>query len=311
MILCCGESLIDFVPVRTADGHAAYRPLPGGSVFNVACALGRLDIPAGLLGGIANDFFGDMLIAALKASHVDTAPVARLNRPTTLGFVSLEGEEPRYAFYDTAAADREWSGTGAEHADRAEALHFGSISLVREPGASAYEALLLAHAGGPRVISLDPNIRPDLMAKDHRYRERLTGMIAGANLVKVSAADLAWLAPGVAPEDIAADWLGRGPSLVVITRGSHGAIAYRRGGRLEQPAEPVKVVDTVGAGDAFTAGLLAGLHERGVLRPDALSAAPEAALRHAMALAQRVAAITCSRAGADSPWRRELGMETS
>jgi fructokinase len=309
MILCCGESLIDFVPVRTTDGHVAYRPLPGGSVFNVACALGRLGVPAGLLGGVATDFFGDMLVAALTASHVDTAAVSRLDCPATLGFVSLEGEEPRYAFYDANAADRQWSGAGAAFADAAEALHFGSISLVREPAASAYETLLLAHAGGPRVISLDPNIRPDIMGSDPGYRHRLDAMIAGTNLVKVSAADLAWLAPGAGLDDVAADWLGRGPALVVITRGAKGAIAYRRSGRLEQPAEPVRVVDTVGAGDSFTAGLLAGLHDRGVLTPAGLSEAPEAALRHAMALAQRVASITCGRAGADSPWRSELGLE--
>jgi fructokinase len=307
MIISCGEALIDFVPVKTAEGFAAYRPLPGGSPFNVACALGRLGAPAGLMGALATDFFGDMLFAALRASRVDGRFITRLDRPTTLGFVSLEHEEPRYAFYDATAADREWPGPQAPIPAEVSALHFGSISLLREPAATAYEALALAQTGRQRLISLDPNIRPGLVRDEAAYRARLDRMIAAAHLVKVSGADLDWIAPGRPLDDIAADWLARGPSLVVITRGVQGATAYRRSGRLTQPAEPVQVVDTVGAGDSFMAGLLAGLDERGVLTPTALGGAPDAALHHAMALAQRTASITCSRAGADAPWRRELG----
>lgn len=310
VILSCGEALIDFLPHRMG-AVAAYRPAPGGSLYNVAVGLGRLGVPAGFLGGLSSDFFGDMLLQGLAASGVSDAYVARLERPSTLAFVSLDTDEPHYAFYDEGAADRSWTGAAdVALAPTVRALHFGSLALLREPAASAYESLLLRERARGRLLSLDPNIRAAMVRDEPAYRARLDRAIAAADVVKVSAIDLDWLAPGADAARVAAGWLERGPSLVVLTRGGRGPVAYRAGGTIEERAAPAQVVDTVGAGDSFMAGLLAFLAGAACLAPDALRALPAEGLREGLRYASRVAAFTCGRAGADPPWRHELDGET-
>jgi len=176
---------------------------------------------------------------------------------------------------------------------------------VREPGASAYEALM-RREHGRRIVGLDPNVRPGLVGDRGAYLRRLEGWVALADLVKVSRADLAWLYPGGDPEAVAREWLARGPAVVVVTRGSEGAVAYGPAGRIEVPGLPAAVVDTVGAGDAFTAGLLAALVDAGRLERDALRGTTADELRAALAFANAAAAVTCTRPGADPPTREEI-----
>ncbi len=168
MILCCGEALIDFVPL---PGVRAYAPHPGGSVFNIAVGLGRLQAPAGFFCRLSTDFFGDLLLDTLSENGVDTVLCPRGDDPTTLAFVSLpgdEGEEPRYMFYANDSADRLLIETMLPVLDpQIKALHFGSISLVMEPGASTLESLM-ERESGRCVISLDPNVRPGLIATAKR-----------------------------------------------------------------------------------------------------------------------------------------------
>lgn len=306
-ILCCGEALIDFVPVALREEGSGYRPCPGGSPYNVARALGRLDVPTGFLGGISRDFFGDLLVEGLEESGVATRWVERRAAPSTLGFVSLDAAEPQYAFFDADAADRAWTGLPDERAlEGVGCLHFGSISLIREPAAGAYETLLLREAGGGRLVTVDPNIRPSLVADERAYRERIERILAVADIVKISAADLEWLHPGLDPADAAERWLAQRAALVAVTSGERGAVGYVRGGRLAVDTVPARVVDTVGAGDSFMAGLLAGLHDQDLLDRARLEAADEAALRAALHLAQRAASATCERRGADAPRRSAL-----
>ena len=213
-ILCCGCGLIDMIPVDAADGGRAYRPFGGGSLCNVARALGRLGLPAEFAGGLSSDFFGDELVAGLVASGVGTRFVQRLDAPTTLGFVSLDRDEPSYAFYDIGAADRIWTDPPLPAAlDGVGALHFGDIALIREPAAAAFERLFDQEAAGRRVVSLDPNIRPSLVHDEPAYRARLDRMLARADLIKISAADLEWLRPGMSHDDVAAAWRGNGASV--------------------------------------------------------------------------------------------------
>lgn len=306
MILVAGEALIDFIPVRSEAGAPAYLPRPGGSPYNIAIALGRLGVPTGFAGGISTDFFGDQLLANLRHSGVSPQCVTRLDRPSTLAFASLDQAEPRYAFYDADAADRHWQlDDGIPGAD-IRAVHAGSLALVREPGVEAFEALVRrAHARG-LVVSLDPNIRAEHIRDAAGHRARLARLVEAADIVKLSFADLAWLAPGATADEYTASLLERGPSLVVITEGGAGATAYSRTARVHSAAEPIQVADTVGAGDAFMGGLLAGLWDGGHLDRAALPGLAEPALHQALKLALRVAAITCSRVGADPPWRDEL-----
>ncbi len=306
MILCCGEALIDMLPRRLEGGEDVFLPVPGGAVFNTAIALGRLGEAAGFFSGLSNDLFGRKLVAALEASSVDHALCARSDRPTTLAFVMLNDGQAQYAFHDDGTAGRMLApGDLPVMPDGIDALHFGAISLIGEPCGSTYEALAVREQPH-RVISLDPNIRPGFIDDAATYRARLGRMLALADIIKLSDEDLAWLTPGRDFRDAAGEWLAGNASICLLTRGGEGALALTRHGEIEVPAVRAEVVDTVGAGDTFNAGMLAGLSREGVLSRDALRAVSPDAVERALRLATRVAAVTVSRPGANPPWANEL-----
>jgi len=309
MILCCGEALIDMLPRETAAGEPAFAPHPGGAVFNTARALGRLGAQAGFFCGLSRDLFGAQLAAALVDSHVAVDLCPRSDRPTTLAFVTLTGGQARYAFYDEGTALRSLTPADLPPLPaEVTALFFGGISLAGEPCGTAFEALChtATDALSDRVVMLDPNIRPGFVRDDVAYRARLHRMIARADILKLSDEDLAWLAPGQSEDAAIADLAATGPALLLITRGADGAEAYHAGGVLRVPAQPVAVVDTVGAGDSFNAGILAALDRAGALTRPGLRGLPRDALAEALSLATAAAALTAGRAGADPPWRDQL-----
>jgi fructokinase len=306
MILCCGEALIDMLPRESRAGEPAFAPYAGGAVFNTAIALGRLGAPAGFFSGLSSDLFGAQLRQVLAASKVDSSYAHVSTRPTTLAFVELREGHATYVFYDENTAGRMLTDADLPSlGDEVTAMLFGAISLISEPAGSAYEEFM-RREHKTRVTMLDPNIRPNFIPDKEKHRQRIRNMMAMADIVKLSDEDLAWLDDRVTPEAFVQDWLKRGPSLIVITRGSKGAVAYGREHTVSVASEPVKVVDTVGAGDTFNGGLLASLHEQRLLTKDAVASLPEAAVRQALGLATRAAAITVSRAGANPPWRHEL-----
>jgi fructokinase len=307
MILVCGEALIDLVPVPAGD-ELAYVARAGGSSFNVAMGLGRLGAPVGFLGRISTDRFGRMLRGRLEADGVDCGLVEDGDEPSTLAVVQIEaGTEPAYAFYGEGTADRMFGVDRApvQLPDDVSALHLGSISMVREPGASAFEAVM-RREHGRRVLTLDPNIRPSLVGERTAYLERLEGWVSLADVVKVSRADLDWLYPGTEPDAAAAAWLARGPGLVVVTKGHDGVLGMTAQDRVEVAGTPVVVSDTVGAGDSFTSGLLARLQATGRLERSSVRDISADALRDCLAFANRAAAITCTRAGAQPPTLAEM-----
>lgn len=306
MILCAGEALLDMLPRRTAEGEAAFAPYAGGAVFNTAIALGRLGAATGFFSGLSTDLFGRMLEEALSASRVDASFCARSDRPTTLAFVTLVDGQARYAFYDENTAGRMLGAADLPILpDTVEALFCGGISLAVEPCGAAYEALMLREADA-RVTMLDPNIRPGFITDDAAYRARIARMIAAADIVKLSDEDLHWLEGPGETAALARGLLERGPRLVLLTAGAEGATAFARTAEAHVAADPVTVVDTVGAGDTFNAGILAALRRDGRLSKPALSALDRAALGDALSLAVRAAAVTVSRAGANPPWAEDL-----
>lgn len=308
MILCCGEALIDMIPEPTSTGRDGFVPHSGGAVMNTAVALGRLGAQTGMLTGLSRDMFGQQLADALKASHVDASYVITSDRPTTLAFVRLVNGHATYSFFDENSAGRMLSEDDMPGlSDEVSALYFGGISLACEPGADAYAAVLMRD-GPSRAVMLDPNIRPGFIEDIARYRARLGRMIALADIVKVSDEDLNWLLPDpMSLEDKVQTLLAAGPSIVILTRGGDGATGFMaNGAQVHVSASTVEIVDTVGAGDTFNAGVLAKLSELGQLQKDKLCTLPPEVLETALAYGARVAAVTVSRAGANPPWAGEL-----
>ena len=308
MILCCGEALIDMIPAPTLAGPEGFVPHVGGAIFNTAIALGRLGIPTGMLTGLSTDMFGIQLAAALKASHVDTSHAVVSNRPTTLAFVQLNGGQATYNFVDEGSAGRMLTPVDMPTLTTdVSVLYLGGISLACEPSADAYIALLKAE-GAHRPVMIDPNIRPGLVDDIPAYRSRLKGAIGLADLVKVSDEDLEWLVPGPSSlKSKATALLELGPDAVILTRGAEGATGYlKSGAEVQIPAVCAKVIDTVGAGDTFNAGVLAHLFDAGKLTKMTVSGITPETLQSAIEYGAKVAAITVTRAGANPPWRSEV-----
>jgi fructokinase len=185
-------------------------------------------------------------------------------------------------------------------------VHTGSLALALQPSGAAIEALLDRVRSGA-TVSIDPNLRTLLVPLDV-YRERINHWATVADIVRLSSEDLVQLWPGLTPEQAADRLHAAGTALVVISLGSHGALASLDGRRVRVPPAPLGpagLVDTVGAGDSFHGGLLHHLGQAGALggRLDGLD---QGTLAAAMEFASRVAAVTCSRPGADPPWASEL-----
>ncbi|MGA4861165.1 carbohydrate kinase family protein [Streptomyces lavendulocolor] len=293
MIVAAGESLIDLVP-EGAGPLSALVPRRGGGPYNTAVALGRLGAEAAFCSRVSTDAFGEVLLDGLRAAGVTTGLVQRGPEPTTLAVASVGADgSAGYSFYAEGTADRLFELPGPLP-DAVRAIAFGTCSLVLEPGAGAYDALLRREAGRGVLTLLDPNVRPGLIPDADAHRERFLGRLPYVSLLKLSEEDAGWL--GGSP----AEWLAAGPSAVVLTRGSEGLTVFTGELTVSVPAVPVAVADTIGAGDTVNAALLHGLGSRS---PAALDAGEWADL---LTFAARAAAVTCSRPGAEPPYAAEL-----
>ncbi|UWQ94385.1 carbohydrate kinase [Rhodobacteraceae bacterium M385] len=308
MILCAGEALIDMLPRQTEAHEAAFAPYPGGSVFNTAIALSRLGTQTEFFSGLSTDLFGERLDGVLMANGVGSALAHRNDRPTTLAFVTLTEGQASYAFYDENTAGRMLTEADLPTIpDAAKACFFGGISLAVEPCADAYAALIQQAHTQNRVVMIDPNIRPGFIADEDRFRARLDQILAHSDIIKASDEDLRWLLGDHSLPVLAEQLRAKGPSIVLITQGSDGVTAFYDGGDIHVDANKVQVVDTVGAGDTFNAGVLAGLDDAGALDKDKIvSGLDEDTLRAALTLGVRASAVTVTRAGANPPRRDEL-----
>ncbi|MEV5609180.1 carbohydrate kinase [Streptomyces sp. NPDC052225] len=301
MIVVAGEALIDLVPQAAGPG-AALDPRLGGGPYNTAVALGRLGSPVAFCSRVSTDAFGEALLDGLRAAGVDVSAVQRGDEPTTLAVASIGADgSAGYSFYVEGTADRLFTAPDALPAGT-RAVSFGTCSLALEPGASAYEELMRAAAAQGVFTTLDPNIRSGLIPDADAYRARFKSWLSSTALLKLSEEDAQWL--GGTPQE----WLSQGPAAVVVTRGGDGLTVFTQDGRAYSvPGEPVDVVDTIGAGDTVNAALLHALRHHGALSPTAVASLGGDAWDRMLRFAARAAAITCSRAGAESPYAAEVG----
>jgi fructokinase len=301
---CVADTFAD--PGRSGLGELALRALPGGGPANTAVALARLGTPTRFLGRFSNDVFGTLFRDRLSASGVDLTGSVSAPEPSTLAVADLdETGQATYTFYADSAADWQWTAAelAATQQDDAVCLHTGSLALVRQPGADHIEDHL-ASAREHVTVSIDPNVRP-LLVPPSAYRERLPRWCALADILRLSEDDLALLLPGAGLEEACDTWHAAGARLVVITLGGRGALASLDGHRVTVPTPAIDIVDTVGAGDSFTAGLLHRLAALGHLggRLDRLSLEE---VSDACSFATHVAAMTCSVPGANPPRTEHL-----
>lgn len=288
--LIIGESLIDIV--SRPDGTAAAEHV-GGSPCNVAFGLARLGRTVQFATEFATDRYGQMIRDHLESSGVGTDFVAQSARTSTAKAVLDENGAATYDF------DIRWELPALAYRDGPVLIHTGSIAAFLEPGANSAAA---AVAQADCVVSFDPNVRPGLISDPAKARERIDYFVARAGIVKASDEDLAWYAPGVAPEDVVREWLDRGPAMVVVTKGKDGAFGACRAGEVHVTPPPVSVVDTVGAGDAFMTGILDSVWQRGLLETK-LESLTRDDLAGILSDAAVVSALTVSKAGADLPTR--------
>lgn len=282
-------------------------PAVGGSCLNVAIGMARLGAPTGFVGGISTDMFGRMIADHAAASNVELGLTTRSDHQTTLAFVRIVAGESHYAFYDAETATRSWTyRRGSIPFDTVEALHIGSTTLVNDQGAAETKALI-ADALMSSTISFDPNCRPNLVKDKPAYLARMAEFARSADLIKMSDVDFAYLHDDEPYAQRASALLGQGTSLVVITRGNNGAVAWHaKAGQVEVTAPKIDVADTIGAGDSFQAALLFALHKQRRLARQQLKDIGTDELRRALSFAANCAGLTCTRPGADPPWSHEI-----
>ena len=305
-VVCLGEALVDLVPGD--DDGRTWRALPGGAPYNAAIAAARLGAPTTFLGVLSEDRFGNLLRRHLDGSGVVHDHCPTVTDPTALAVV--DGED--FAFHVSGTNVTSQQVNDIHLPADLSVLHVsGSVALVVEPAASRLEALVAA-AQHRALIVADANPRPHVIGRD-RYLRRFGHWLGTADIVKVSLDDVAWMSPGADAVATARHWVSaheegeaQVPGVVIVTRGSDGAVVVRADGTVEVDAPEVDVVDTVGAGDVFSGAVLAALAAHGIASRDALDALPLAWWQTAATYAVEAASLSCTRRGADPPRRGEL-----
>ena len=292
-IWVCGEVLIDILPTG---------PVVGGGPANTAKALARLGHDVNFIDGISSDAYGQSARAELLRDGVNLDLAQLSDKPTCTATVTLDAAgAASYEFLidGTATFDFEASWLPDPYRYQPQVLHIGTLVTVIEPGASAlYDWAMQVAEFAP--IIFDPNIRPSVQPDRDLYEAAVEKWAALSAVIKVSDDDVAWLFPGQSIDEVASRWISDGVFLVVVTRGANGLVGFTADGRVEVPGVKVDVVDTVGAGDTVGAIVVEAMVAHGLieLRGDLL--------RDVLVRAAAAAAITCSRQGAQPPYKHEL-----
>ena len=322
MIICVGEALIDMIRAAGSGSKDSFHPLPGGSPYNTAIAIGRMGVPVKFLGKFSNDFFGDILIKRLRNNKVGDDLIIRSNNNSSLAFVKIEKKkEPQYIFYTEGTADRslEIKDLPVKLPVETKCILFGSIAMTMEPLASTIDALVLREGTrknadqmeGAPVISFDPNIRPFMIKDRSAFVNRFEKWVAASTITKISLADFEYLYEKLDAEKALQKILSMGPRLAICTMGQKGALALLRRNdgsvvKIDAPVVKLPVLDTIGAGDAFHGAFLSWLHREDKISRSSLANLSETDLYNALFFANKAASIACGRQGAEPPTLREV-----
>ncbi len=297
-IWICGEVLIDLIP----DSSGERVPHVGGGPANTAKALARLGHVVYFIDGISSDKYGQMSRQELLDDEVKLDLALNSDKPTCLAIVSLkENGGASYEFEIDGTATFDFSDSWLPDPSRYKpsVLHIGTLVTVIQPGADVlYDWAMQVAEFAPIVF--DPNVRSVVMNDRDKYLAAVERWVAISSVVKVSDDDLAWLYPDQQYADVARRWISDGAALVVVTRGADGLVGYTADGVVEVPGVKVDVVDTVGAGDTVGAIIVEAMTEKGILN---LTGDTLKAVLNRAAVA---AGITCSRKGAQPPYKYEL-----
>jgi len=285
---------MDLIPVVGGDRV----PIVGGGPANTAKAVARLGYPTYFVGGISSDEYGRAVELELLRSGVDLSLVHRGDSPTALAIATInEAGLASYEFKLDSTVSFNFHSSWLSKED-ADVIHIGSVATLLEPGASELYRWLSEKSA---TVVFDPNVRPSIQSDRKVYRNSVERWIGLAKIVKLSEDDFSWLYEN-SESEVIANWLSRGTEIVVVTRAERGLSAFTRDGRIDCPAAKVELVDSVGAGDTIGAVIVEGLLKYGLagLKADAL--------RQVLERAAKAAGITCSRAGANPPWKEELDL---
>lgn len=293
-VLSFGELLIDFVALEmgvTVGAASGFVKAPGGAPANVAAAVARLGYPSAFMGQVGDDPFGRHLADVLAAEDVDiTGLTFSQEARTALAFVSNTADGDRsFMFYRHPSADMLMTSADVKLAviDACAAFHYGSITFIHEPAASALTKALDQAVAADKFISYDPNLRLPLWDSAEVAKAGILNGLKYANLLKISDEELVFLTCGA---DVRPLWRER-MEMICVTRGSAGAVVHLKDGTVvEQGGYAVKAADTTGAGDAFVAAMLIGILEN---RGDWRAQLPEI-----LDFANAVGAMTCLQKGA-------------
>jgi fructokinase len=289
-----GEALMDLIPVVGGDRV----PIVGGGPANTAKAVARLGYPTYFVGGISSGEYGRAVELELLRSGVDLSLVHRGDSPTALAIATInEAGLASYEFKLDSTVSFNFHSSWLPKED-VEVIHIGSVATLLEPGASELFKWLSIKSA---TVVFDPNVRPSIQGDREVYRNSVERWIDLAKIVKLSEDDFSWLYEN-SESEVITNWLSRGTEIVVVTRAEKGLSAFTKEGRIDCPAAKVKLVDSVGAGDTIGAVIVEGLLKYGLagLKADVL--------RQVLERAAKAAGITCSRAGANPPWKEELDL---
>ena len=310
MIICAGESLIDMVSFVTEKGEVQYSPHVGGSILNSAIALGRLGADAYYCGAVSNDTFGGLIEDCIRESRVQEDFIIKANRPTTLGYPDLTDGVAKYTFVDEHSAGRLIDENSLKpfvnKIKNAKALLVGGISLQAEPCGTSWQ-WLVEQVADHCVIYFDANIRPDFIEDKDKYLERFARLTRKVDIIKISEEDYSYLYGEQDFAKLSSEWLEKGVKLIILTLGEKGAKVIFDGGKeISVGVEPVKVIDTIGAGDSFNAGFLFDLDKQKMLDRKKLASVDTSTLQKTLTFANQIARFTVTQKGANPPWLDEL-----
>ena len=308
MILVGGENLMDMIQIDNQNENAIFEAVPGGSPYNLAMAAGRQGVKVGYVTPISKDTNGEQLAQNLLNSNVSLLG-PRVTAPTSLAMVNIENGIPSYSFYREGTAERiiTLDTLSKNITSEVSIFHIGSLALTGGEDALVWEDFVKRTRENNIKVSLDPNVRPSLIAEPDVYRKRIKNLITEVDILKLSDEDLLWLFndSGDEASALAELEIGARAEILIVTKGSQGSAIFHEKKWHEITSHPVeKLSDTVGAGDTFMASVLAWVMKQEKLNELALLELNEK--KELLNYAAKAAALNCEKQGCNPPWENEL-----